>query len=221
MYQVAAYIMDKRVDSMNMITIDIPLDPVQNYLNEKRKQGISLSHMDVLVAAYPRTVAEYPLLNRFIVNKKAYARNELAIAMVVLKAGQADNGTMSKMYFDASNTIFEVHDIIEKYVTEISENAIKRELIFNYLCQTHELGADEQTIAEEVEKLFQEEADYANAQNPNAGYTAESVRKELEAQYGEGYFEKYVASNLNSERVDDFLFDNYTVIFAEESTEAK
>lgn len=118
MYQVAAYIMDKRVDSMNMITIDIPLDPVQNYLNEKRKQGISLSHMDVLVAAYLRTVAEYPLLNRFIVNKKAYARNELAIAMVVLKAGQADNGTMSKMYFDASNTIFEVHDIIEKYVTE-------------------------------------------------------------------------------------------------------
>lgn len=120
-------------------------------------------------------------------------------------------------YFGVSEDGFD----LEKYVTEISENAIKRELIFNYLCQTHELGADEQTIAEEVEKLFQEEADYANAQNPNAGYTAESVRKELEAQYGEGYFEKYVASNLNSERVDDFLFDNYTVIFAEESTEAK
>lgn len=121
MYKVAAYIMDKRMDSMNMITIDIPLEPIQNYLNEKRKQGINLNHMDVLVAAYLRTVAEYPLLNRFIVNRKAYARNELAIAMVVLKAGKADDGTMSKMYFDASNTIFEVHDIIDKYVTENRE----------------------------------------------------------------------------------------------------
>ena len=38
--------------------------------------------------------------------------------MVVLKAGSADNGTMSKMYFDKRNTIFEVNDIINKYVEE-------------------------------------------------------------------------------------------------------
>lgn len=121
MYTVAAYIMDKRVDSMNMITIDIPMEPIQSYLNEKRKQGIALSHMSVLVAAYLRTMAEYPLLNRFIINKKAYARNEIAIAMVVLKSGQADNGTISKMYFKPENTIFEVNEIIEKYVDDNRE----------------------------------------------------------------------------------------------------
>lgn len=118
MYTVASYIMDKRVDSMNMITLDIPYEPMQNYLNEKRKSGIALSHMDILVSAYMRTVAEFPLLNRFIVNRKAYARNEYAIAMVVLKSGQADNGTMSKMYFNRENTIFDVHNTIEKYVNE-------------------------------------------------------------------------------------------------------
>ena len=32
MYRVAAHIMDKRVDSMNMITIDIPYEPMQEYL---------------------------------------------------------------------------------------------------------------------------------------------------------------------------------------------
>ena len=118
MYTVASYIMDKRVDSMNMITLDIPYEPMQNYLNEKRKSGIALSHMDILVSAYMRTVAEFPLLNRFIVNRKAYARNEYAIAMVVLKSGQADNGTMSKMYFNREDTIFDVHNTIEKYVNE-------------------------------------------------------------------------------------------------------
>ncbi len=52
MYTVAAYIMNKRVDAMNMITIDIPIDPIQEYLNAKRKEGIKLSHMGVILAAY-------------------------------------------------------------------------------------------------------------------------------------------------------------------------
>ncbi len=122
MYTVAAYIMNKRVDSMNMITIDIPLDPIQEYLSNKRKQGINLSHMAVIIAAYLRTVAEYPELNRFVVNKKIYQRNEIAVGMVVLKAGQVDHGTMSKMYFDYKNTIFDVNDIINNYVNENRES---------------------------------------------------------------------------------------------------
>lgn len=122
MYTVAAYIMDKRVDAMNMITIDIPVEPIKEYLNEKRKQGINLSHMAVVLAAYIRTLGEFPELNRFVVNKKIYQRNEIAVGMVVLKAGQVDHGTMSKMYFDETNTIFEVNDIINKYVEENRES---------------------------------------------------------------------------------------------------
>ncbi|MCQ2441344.1 MAG: 2-oxo acid dehydrogenase subunit E2 [Clostridia bacterium] len=116
MYTVAAYVMDKRMDSMNMITIDIPIEPIHNYIIEKRKQGVTLSHMSVVLSAYIRTVAEYPMLNRFIVNRKPYARNELAVGMVVLKSGQTDNGTMSKMYFDVKNTVFDVNNIIDEYV---------------------------------------------------------------------------------------------------------
>lgn len=118
MYKVAAYIMDKRYDAMNMVTIDIPLDHISNYLKEKRKEGISISHMAVFLSAYVRVVAEFPELNRFFVNKKPYARKELSVSMVVLKAGSDGHGTMSKMYFDKKNTIFEVNDIINKYVDE-------------------------------------------------------------------------------------------------------
>ena len=123
MYKIASFVMDKRTDSMNMITIDVPLEPVQEYINKKRKEdGINISHMAVIIAAYLRTVAEYPMLNRFIVNCKAYSRNEFTVAMVVLKAGQVDHGTMSKMYFDFENTIIDVNNIINKYVEDNRNN---------------------------------------------------------------------------------------------------
>ncbi len=118
MYTVAAYIMDKRVDAMNMITIDIPVDPIKEYINEKRKEGINISHMAVVLSAYVRALSEFPELNRFVVNKKIYQRNEIAVGMVVLKSGQTDHGTMSKMYFKEDNTIFDVNNIINDYVNE-------------------------------------------------------------------------------------------------------
>ncbi len=118
MYTVAAFIMNERHDSMNMIELDIPLEPIQNYINEKRKQDVSISHMSVVLAAYVRTLCEFPQLNRFIVNKRIYARNEIAVGMVVLRAGQMDNGTMAKMYFDYENTVFDVNNILNDFIEE-------------------------------------------------------------------------------------------------------
>lgn len=123
MYTVAAYIMNKRYDSMNMIELDIPLEPIQKYINDKRKQGVSISHMAVVLAAYVRTLCEFPQLNRFVVNKKIYGRNEIAVGMVVLPAGKTDGGTMSKMYMDYEDTVFDVNNIINDYVEANRVNA--------------------------------------------------------------------------------------------------
>ena len=116
MYTVAAHIMAKRYDAMNMCDIDIPLEPMEEYLRKKHKEGVDLSHLSLIIAAYIRLIGEFPELNRFIVNKTPYARREICVAMVVLKAGDYGNGTMSKMYFKRENTIFEVNEIIKKYV---------------------------------------------------------------------------------------------------------
>ena len=117
MYRVAAHIMDKRVDSMNMITIDIPYAPMQEYVNQKRKEGISIIHMSLVISAYIRMMAKYPELNRFVVNRKIYARNEIAVGMVVLQSLESHEGTMSKMYFEKTDTIFDVNNKINAYVT--------------------------------------------------------------------------------------------------------
>ena len=121
MYLIAPYIMNKRVDSMNMTTIDIPHEPIQKYINKKRKEEINISHMALIIAAYVKTMSQYPELNRFVVNKRVYQRNEIAVGMVVLQSLESHEGTMSKMYFNENDDIFAVNDKINKYVAENRE----------------------------------------------------------------------------------------------------
>ena len=123
MYRVAAHIMVKRSDSMNNITLDIPLEPIEKYIRQKKKEGIPMNHMAVILAAFNRTVCDFPALNRFIVNKRAYARKEIAIGMVVLRPG--DDKTMSKIYLQPEDTIFDVERRISEYV-ENSRNVEKQ-----------------------------------------------------------------------------------------------
>ena len=117
MYRVVAHIMKTRSDSMNNITLDIPLEPIEKYIRQKKKEGISMSHMAVILAAFNRTVCDFPALNRFVVNKRIYARNEIAIGMVVLKAGATGAETMNKIYLQPEDTILDVNRRINDYVS--------------------------------------------------------------------------------------------------------
>ena len=119
-YAVVPYIMPHRYDAMSMITLDIPIDPIQKYRAELRRKGRVVSSMGVLLAAWLRTTREFPLLNRFIANKKIYQRNEYCVGMVVLKSGQ-DDGTMNKIFFDPDDNIFQVQEKIDAYVSKNRE----------------------------------------------------------------------------------------------------
>lgn len=116
MYRIAAHIMVKRSDAMNNITLDIPLEPIDAYIRQKKKEGVSLSHMSVILAAFNRTMCDFPALNRFVVNKRIYSRKEIAIGMVVLKAGASGAETMNKIYLQPEDTIFDVNQRINEYV---------------------------------------------------------------------------------------------------------
>ncbi len=123
MYTVAAHIMDRRSDAMNMTTVNIPLEPIQKFIKEQKEKGIAISHLAMVTAAYIRTVNDYPLLNHFVVNKKIYARNELSVSMVVLKAGHWDHGDMAKAYFDRDDTVFQVNDKMNAFIDEARNNS--------------------------------------------------------------------------------------------------
>lgn len=113
---VMGYIMNTRVDSQNQITLHIPYSPIREYINERRLSDSPVSHLAILVAAYIRTVSQYPCLNRFFVNAKCYAREEMSVAMVVLKGSKIDASTVTKMYFNLDATLDDVNNTIKEYI---------------------------------------------------------------------------------------------------------
>ena len=115
MYKIIGQIMVDRNDAMNMIELTVQQDPIRKYIRRKKDEGYTFSHLAVVMAAFIRTVAEYPFLNRFVVNRTLYARNELAVGMVVLKPGETE-GTMNKMYFKPDMTIYQIQEVLDEYI---------------------------------------------------------------------------------------------------------
>jgi len=117
MYALVPQFLPRRYDAMNMITLNIPSEPLKQYMNEKRRQGTHVSHLALIIAAYLRTAAEFPHINRFIGNKKIYAHKDFTVSMVVLRPGH-DEDTMSKIYLEPTDDIFTVQSKILEYISE-------------------------------------------------------------------------------------------------------
>ncbi len=116
MYSVVPFIMTKKNDSLNYVNVDIPYAPMQNYINAKRKSGDKISHLALFISAYVRLLTEYPELNRFVINKRVYAHNDIQVAMVVLKPGSDSEETMGKVEFELTDTIYDVNRKINEFI---------------------------------------------------------------------------------------------------------
>jgi len=101
MEQITAYFMPNRNGANNMFEESVEITELERYVRRKRREGLSnfgMSH--VIMAAYVRTVAKYPALNRFIAGQKIYSRGEdIALCMTVKK----------EMRTDAPDSVIKVH----------------------------------------------------------------------------------------------------------------
>ena len=116
MYYLIPHLLTERSDAMNMITIDIPIEPLRNYMNAKRKEGRRISHMALVMTAYAHMAAEFPSLNRFIVNRRIYQHTDFKVSLVVLRPGGGNDDTMSKLDITPKDTIFDVQKKIDDYI---------------------------------------------------------------------------------------------------------
>lgn len=114
-YEIIPYIMKKRYDATNYIDIDLDMKPIQKYVNKCRNNGVKMTHMGVLIAAYLRLVSQYPNLNRFVCNKRLYARNHFCVCFTTLKASNTTE-TVTKLYFNLDDDIFEVNKKLEEAI---------------------------------------------------------------------------------------------------------
>ena len=120
------YLMPMRCDAQVMLQLKMDYEKLARYIVKKGAEGYKLSFMDIFFAAYVRTISQIPELNRFVVNKRIYARRELTISFVVLKDTKSDEVAENtiKCKFDPHDTIFDVASRTGEAIRDARNEAI-------------------------------------------------------------------------------------------------
>ena len=121
---VSPYIMVERNDACNYFSDMVDATPIDNFMRQKRKEGMSdLGLHHVLIAAYVRTFAERPGINRFIRGQKIFSRNRLIVNMMVKKDMALNaQGTLIKIIFKPTDTLQDVYEQFQKIYHESMES---------------------------------------------------------------------------------------------------
>ena len=105
------YLMPMRCDAQVFLNLKLDYEKIARYIVEQGQQGNKITFMEIIIAAYVRVISELPEINRFIANKRLFARSQLTVSFVVLKetadVNDIEENTV-KCYFDPRDTIFDV-----------------------------------------------------------------------------------------------------------------
>lgn len=126
-FAVSPFIMKTRNTSQNLIADHFEVTAADRYIAEKRQagwKGFGILH--VILAAYIRTCARYPGLNRFIAGQRAYSRDRvIEINMTVKKEMSTDSpDTVIKVTFDPADTAETVFRRFNEKVQEAKQTPL-------------------------------------------------------------------------------------------------
>lgn len=113
-----SYIMPTRCDAQIFTDYKADFEKLARYIAAKSDEGYRITFMEIIIAAYIRTVSQLPEINRFVANKRLYARSELAVSFALVRDsadGELSENT-TKCYFDLNDTIYDVSDRIRDTV---------------------------------------------------------------------------------------------------------
>lgn len=116
-FKIIPQVMRTRSDSQVYYSYDMPIKEMDEYINKKAEENIRISYMQIIYAAMVRLIAQRPQLNRFIMNGRTYARNEIYISLAIKKS-LTDDGeeTTIKLPFNGTENIFEIKEKLEKVI---------------------------------------------------------------------------------------------------------
>ncbi|MDD6039772.1 MAG: 2-oxo acid dehydrogenase subunit E2 [Clostridia bacterium] len=108
--QITPYLMPMRCDAQVFLDYDVDYDPLMRYIAQKSREGIKITFMEIVIAAFVRAVSQVPEINRFVMNKQFYNRRELTVSFTLLMETGDDSikENAVKIFFDPSDTIFDV-----------------------------------------------------------------------------------------------------------------
>lgn len=115
------YLMPMRCDAQVMLNIKLDYEKLARYIVEQGANGNRFTFMELIIAAYVRAVSEFPEINRFVSNKRLYARTQLTVSFALLKdtsTPDAIEENTVKCYFDPRDTIFDVAERVREAIEQ-------------------------------------------------------------------------------------------------------
>ena len=114
------FIMPRRYDAQNYITQYAEMEPLKQYIQQKRREGVRLSYMALILAAYFKAAQKNPYINRFVMNSRIYQRNHFCVSFVILKkrADGTPDETTIKVYFEDEDDVLSINRKIEEAVAK-------------------------------------------------------------------------------------------------------
>ncbi len=113
------HIMKRRSDAQVFYSHEIPIAPLDEYIAKKDAEGIKMSYMSIIYASLVRILAEKPLINRFVMNGRVYARNSIDISLAIKKGmNETAEETTLKLHFKGSENIFEIRNRLEEAIVQ-------------------------------------------------------------------------------------------------------
>ena len=117
--QITPYVMPMRCDAQVFLKHRADIEAMNRFIRQqKMEKQEKLSHLHIMIAAYIRALGQNPEINRFIVNKQYFSRNNCSVALTMLKdPDNIDQGeTVIKPQFDLTDTIYDVRDRLDALV---------------------------------------------------------------------------------------------------------
>lgn len=113
--KITPYVMPQRCDAQIFLKHRTDMELLASYIHKQADKGEKLGYMTILIAAYVRALSQNPCVNRFVMNKQLFARNNCTVSFNVLKDPyHIDKGELvCKTRFDLTDTIYDVRDRIE------------------------------------------------------------------------------------------------------------
>lgn len=124
MNKVMPYIMPMRCDATNTFADEVDISKTDKYVSERIIAGQeNFSILHVIIAAYVRTIAQHPALNRFVSGQKIYARNDIQVVMAIKKSMSIEAPeTCIKVWFEPDDTIDVIYEKFNAAVGAYNDN---------------------------------------------------------------------------------------------------
>ena len=115
------FIMPTRNDACNQYEESFEVTDLDRRLRQLRVAGYKgLGFLHFIIAAYIRGVSMLPGINRFVVGRRIYARDNIEVVMTVKRSLSVDaTETTIKVVFEPTDTIFDVYRKMNEKIDEV------------------------------------------------------------------------------------------------------